>query len=95
VKALPPVGGVVTGSPSEIKIIFSEGVEPTFSGIQLTGADGRAIPTGKASNDPADRAILVVPVKGRLQPGSYKVIWHAVSVDTHRTQGSFSFEVKP
>jgi methionine-rich copper-binding protein CopC len=30
-----------------------------------------------------------------LAPGTYKVTWHAVSVDTHRTQGSYEFTVKP
>jgi methionine-rich copper-binding protein CopC len=26
-------------------------------------------------------------------PGSYRVQWHALSVDTHKTEGSFSFRV--
>jgi methionine-rich copper-binding protein CopC len=30
---------------------------------------------------------------GSLAPGSYSVTWHALSVDTHKTQGSFSFRV--
>ena len=30
---------------------------------------------------------------GRLAPGSYSVTWHALSVDTHKTQGSFGFTV--
>ena len=28
-----------------------------------------------------------------LSPGSYKVRWHALSVDTHTTEGSFTFHV--
>jgi copper resistance protein C len=28
-----------------------------------------------------------------LPPGTYKVLWHALSVDTHTTEGSFSFRV--
>jgi methionine-rich copper-binding protein CopC len=28
-----------------------------------------------------------------LAPGSYRVRWHALSVDTHNTEGSFSFTV--
>ena len=51
--------------------------------------------TGAASVDPSNPAILVVPVKTALQSGTYKVTWHAVSVDTHSTQGNFSFTVKP
>ena len=30
-----------------------------------------------------------------LSPGTYKVIWRVLSVDTHRTQGNFSFRVGP
>jgi methionine-rich copper-binding protein CopC len=28
-----------------------------------------------------------------LSPGSYRVHWRAVSVDTHKTEGSFIFNV--
>ena len=95
VKAVPAVGGTVSASPTDIRITFSEGVEPRFSKIAVTSGDGRSVETGAASVDPANPAILIVPLKTALQPGSYKVTWHAVSVDTHATQGSFSFTVKP
>ncbi|SDR29628.1 hypothetical protein SAMN05519103_01807 [Rhizobiales bacterium GAS113] len=94
-KAVPAVGGTVSASPTQLKLSFTEGVEPRFSGVQLQAADGRAVGTGAASVDPADKATLIVPIKSTLPPGSYKVVWHVVSVDTHRTQGSFTFEVKP
>jgi methionine-rich copper-binding protein CopC len=29
-----------------------------------------------------------------LQGGSYTVKWHALSVDTHTTEGDFTFQVK-
>jgi copper resistance protein C len=94
-KAAPAVGGVVTAPPKEIRLNFSEGVEPRFSGVELQAADGHAIGTGVASVDPADKSILIVPIGSTLPPGSYKVSWHVVSVDTHKTQGSFTFDVKP
>jgi methionine-rich copper-binding protein CopC len=95
VKAVPAVGGAVSASPADIKITFSEAVEPRFSKIVVTGADGRSVETGAANVEPADHATLVAALKTTLQPGSYKVNWHAVSVDTHATQGSFTFTVKP
>ena len=95
VKAVPAVGGTVSASPSDIRITFSEGVEPRFSKIAVAAADGRSVETGTANVDPTNPATLIVPLKTALQPGSYKVTWHAVSVDTHRTEGSFSFTVKP
>jgi methionine-rich copper-binding protein CopC len=90
--ASPPVGGTVD-APSQISITFSEGVEPKFSGIALSGPGG-AVPVGKASVSPGDNKVLVVKVGKKLAPGSYTVKWHAVSVDTHHTQGDFDFTVK-
>jgi methionine-rich copper-binding protein CopC len=29
-----------------------------------------------------------------LAPGTYRVVWNAVAVDTHHTSGSFKFTVK-
>jgi copper resistance protein C len=94
-KAVPAVGGTVPASPAQLKLSFTEGVEPRFSGVELHAADGHAVETGAVSGDPADKATLIVPLKSTLAPGSYKVTWHVVSVDTHKTQGSFSFDVKP
>jgi methionine-rich copper-binding protein CopC len=95
VKAAPAVGGTIQASPTSIAITFSEAVEPRFSGIALAAADGKVVGTGPASVDPADHKKLIVEVAAPVQPGSYKVSWHVVSVDTHATQGSFSFELKP
>jgi len=93
--AVPAVGGTVTASPKEIRIKFSEGVEPRFSGVALASEAGVAAPIGKPSVDPADDSVLIAPVSQPLKPGVYTVTWHAVSVDTHKTQGSFNFTLAP
>ena len=93
--AVPAVGGTVSASPKEIRIKYSEGVEPRFSAIALTTEAGAAVPVGKPSVDPADNSTLIAPVSQALKPGVYKVTWHVVSVDTHKTQGSFEFTVAP
>jgi methionine-rich copper-binding protein CopC len=49
---------------------------------------------GAAKGAPGNSAQLTVKLKA-LPPGTYKVIWRVLSVDTHRTQGSFSFSVGP
>jgi methionine-rich copper-binding protein CopC len=92
--ALPPVGATVAASPVEIRLFFSEAIEPRFSGIELTPIDGYPVKAGPAIIDPRDRRQLVLPVPA-LPSGRYKVSWHVVSVDTHRTQGDFTFEIKP
>jgi copper resistance protein C len=93
-QAAPRVGGTVQTPPREIRLTFSEGVEPHFSGIEVTTGDGQAIATGPTIRDPADDKQLVLAVPP-LAPGRYRVRWHAVSVDTHRTEGEYTFTVGP
>jgi copper resistance protein C len=85
----PPVGGSVSGSPGEVRLWFSEAVEPRFSGAEVTGPAGRV---GGSTSVSGNQLVIGLP---RLAPGSYRVNWHVISVDTHKTEGSFSFEVKP
>jgi copper resistance protein C len=90
--ASPLVGSTVTSAPNEVRMWFTQQLEPRFSGAQLRSSAGKVLGTGVV--DTADPKQMVIPVHG-LAPGRYKVIWKVLSVDTHRTEGSFSFEVKP
>ena len=60
--AVPPVGGTVAASPPEIRLYFSEAIEPRFSGIELTSIDGRPVKTGPSTVDPRDQMQFVLPV---------------------------------
>ncbi len=80
-------------SPTEIKLNFSEGVIAKFSGLELKDEAGKAIATGAPVNDPKDQKQLVVPLPAPLTAGHYTVTWHAVSEDTHRVKGQYSFGV--
>jgi copper resistance protein C len=90
----PAVDGTVTGSPADIRIKFNEAIFPKFSGVEIHDGTGHQIPTGKSAVDARDKAELVVPVMATLVPGVYVVNWHAVSTDTHKVDGHFSFTVK-
>lgn len=89
----PAAGATLKVAPGEIRMTFSEGVIAQFTGVLLKDAKGRAIPTGPAALIPTDNTKLVVPIQARLTTGSYSVVWHAVSVDTHRVSGSYTFKV--
>ena len=93
-KSTPPVGGTVH-SAKEIRLEFSEGVEPRFTKVELTRGDGSVVQLGAQHVEGADKNVLVVPTINALAPGAYTVHWHAVAVDTHHTQGDFSFTVQP
>jgi methionine-rich copper-binding protein CopC len=88
-----PAAGAATSSPKQIKITFNESVMPQFSGVEVKDQTGKVIASGKATTDPANKKQLVVPVQEQLPPGEYRVEWHAVSDDTHRVKGSYSFSV--
>jgi methionine-rich copper-binding protein CopC len=53
------------------------------------------VPLGAAKTEAGNQAVLVVPISQPLTAGAYTVHWQAVSVDTHHTQGTFAFTVKP
>jgi methionine-rich copper-binding protein CopC len=89
----PAPGAVTTASPKQIRITFNENVIPKLSGAEVKDQTGKIIATGKAATDPTNKKLLVVPISEQLSPGDYKVEWHAVSDDTHRVKGSFSFSV--
>jgi copper resistance protein C len=93
-KATPPNGGTVA-SAREIRLEFSEGVEPRFSSLTLAAPGGANVPLGQPKVEGSDQHVLIVPITNALAPGAYTVHWRAVSVDTHHTQGTFLFTVKP
>jgi hypothetical protein len=85
-----PSAGSVVAAPKEVVLQYSEALEPTFSSVDVRGADGAS------AGDKADVKDTTMRVKLKaLVPGRYTVTWHAVSVDTHRTDGKYSFTVKP
>jgi len=91
--AEPAAGAAMTTSPKQIRITFNESVIAQFCGVEVKDQTGKVISTGKAATDPANKKLLVVPLKEQLPPGDYKVEGHAVSDDTHRVKGNYSFSV--
>jgi methionine-rich copper-binding protein CopC len=92
--ASPRVGSGVARSPAEVRMWFSETLEPAFSRAQLLGPSAPEA-AGKAVVDPSDRRQLVLPVTAPLPAGRYQVKWAVVSADGHRTEGDFGFSVAP
>ena len=90
--ASPLVGSTVTSAPSEVRMWFSQPLEPRFTAAQLHSGAGAVVATGGV--DTADPKQIVIHVPA-LPPGKYKVLWKVLSVDSHHTEGSFGFEIKP
>ena len=92
--AEPAVGSEVHSPPAAVKIWFTEKLEPVLCKLQVFEESGREIDKGDQAVDSGNGALLTVSLPP-LKPGKYKVVWRAVSVDTHVTTGDFRFEVLP
>lgn len=90
----PKPNATIAASPTHIRIRFSEGLEGSFSGIEVDDEKGNAVSSGRAAVDPTDNTQMIVPLKGKLAPGKYTVNWYAVGDDAHRMAGHYSFQVK-
>jgi methionine-rich copper-binding protein CopC len=88
----PRVGSMVTGSPPVIKIWFTEELEPAFSRIEVFDTAGHEVDQKDSKVDSANKALMSVSLP-KLPVGNYKVVWHAVALDTHHTTGTFTFMV--
>jgi copper resistance protein C len=91
-RADPRVGSVVGSAPRALSLWFTEKLEPAFSTIEVRTAAGVRVDQGRARVDSVNRNLLQIGLKP-LPSGTYKVRRRVLSVDTHTTEGSFSFQV--
>ena len=92
--ASPAVGSSVPASPGVVTLWFTQDLEPAFSGVTVSNEAGQRVDLGNAQivqGSPAELQIGLQP----LTPGTYLVSWHVISVDTHPTEGTFTFDIKP
>jgi methionine-rich copper-binding protein CopC len=90
-KENPSAGQKVTSPPSEVVIDFDAPIEKLFAKLEVTGADGQNLAAGVPQvSDDGIRMSVKVPA---LKPGDYTVKWAVVGIDTHHTEGSYTFTV--
>jgi methionine-rich copper-binding protein CopC len=92
VRATPAAGGTVQTAPNEVTLRFNEKLENTFSSVVVRDSGGKQIDNGDARVDKGDRAMMRISLPP-LSPGVYKVEWRALSTDTHKSNGDFTFKV--
>jgi copper resistance protein C len=85
----PRVGGTAATAPREVTLWFTQDLEPAFSTVAVTDASGQRVDAGGPT---IDGNVMRVPLRS-IVPGQYKVTWRALSVDTHTTEGAFTFTV--
>ena len=87
--AEPRVGNTVATAPREVTLWFTQKLEPAFSTITVTNSAGQRVDTGKTRVSGNQMSVSL----GSGGPGTYHVTWRVLSVDAHRTEGSFTFQV--
>jgi methionine-rich copper-binding protein CopC len=94
--SVPAKGEVVTASPSQVEIIFTQDMQKVAGSydIQVERDRGSSVNAGPAVIDESNRARMTVPLKPNLTPGRYVVHWKNVSdEDGDPNEGAFSFYV--
>ena len=92
--AIPGVGSAVHESPAQLKLWFSERLEPEFSTVEVLDRRGKRVDKGDPQVDGADPMLLRISLP-LLAPGTYSVTWRVLSVDTHVAKGLFTFDIAP
>lgn len=93
-RAAPAVGSTVHGPPVEVRLRFTQELEPAFSTVRVLDKNGKQVDRMDKHVDRGDAAVLKVSLPP-LTPGTYRVVWRVLSIDTHVTEGDFTFEVAP
>lgn len=90
----PPPNTRLEAAPADIRLRFTEPLEPAFSRISLRDSAGQTVALPDATLDPADSYVLVSGAIPGLDAGVYTVVWSVVSAaDGHYTRGSYGFSV--
>jgi copper resistance protein C len=88
-RAEPRVGNKVATAPREVTLWFTQKLEPAFSSVTVTNPAGQRVDTGKPR---VSGSQMSVSLRGG-GAGTYHVTWRVLSVDTHTTEGNFTFQV--
>ena len=92
-RAEPPVESKLKRPPSEVKLYFTERLEPAYSTVRVNDDHGAQVDRQDSHVDPSNPLLLRVTLRS-LGHGAYTVIWRVLSVDGHVTEGRFTFWVE-
>jgi methionine-rich copper-binding protein CopC len=87
----PAAGQTLNKPPPEIRIKYDAPIEKLFAQLTVVDSSGQNLAEG-APTVSDDGYVLTVKLPP-LKPGNYFVKWRVVCIDTHHTEGSYSFSV--
>ena len=80
-------------APDEVKLYFTERLEPAYSALRVLDARGTQVDRGDSRVDRGNPALLRATLPP-LPPGLYKVLWRVLSIDADITEGAFTFRIE-
>jgi copper resistance protein C len=92
-RAEPPVESTLKRPPTEVKLYFSERLEPAYSTVHVEDGKGARVDRDDSHVDRSNPLLMRVTLTP-LEPGTYTVVWRVLSVDSHITQGRFKFRIE-
>lgn len=90
-ETMPEAGAVLSESPREVRIWFTQAPDPAVSRLRLEGADG-AVALGDTTVQ--DDRSLAAALPSKLEAGTYTVNWRTAGDDGHTQRGDFTFTVR-
>jgi len=93
-KTVPVASRTVNNPPPEVRLTYSEPIEPRFAIVSVTDAAGQQVSSGSPHTAPGEPQTLVTPLH-KVPEGWYLVFWRVISADGHPVRGAFTFAVGP
>ncbi len=88
----PRVGAMLFSPPESVRIWFDGYLEPSFSTIEVYDKNEVRVDKQDGAVNALDPTLLEVWLP-TLSFGVYRVVWTAVAIDGHRTEGDFTFTI--
>jgi copper resistance protein C len=92
-RAEPRVESKLKRAPDEVKLYFTERLEPAYSAFRVLNDQGVQVDRRDSRVDRANPALLRATLPP-LRPGTYKVQWRVLSIDGDVTEGAFTFRIE-
>jgi putative copper export protein/methionine-rich copper-binding protein CopC len=85
----------LTEVPRQLRLVFSEPADLTFTRVELVDPDGVLVPLSDLRLEPDSPNVVLADIEGPTTPGEHTVAWRSVGRDGHAVRGRFSFTVLP
>jgi copper transport protein len=95
-RAEPTPGSALDQPPHELRLQFSEPVDPSFSRVQVLNDRKDQVDRGDSRVAPGDSRSMLVSLPDSMPNGVYTVAWRTLSaVDGHTVQGAYPIIIGP